>query len=98
MNYHEIFNKYSQGDIRFFLLNKSIIFPDDKTLDIYGRKYVQGDTAWTVLSYEIYGTIDYWWILCAVNNADDGIFYAPAGKYAYYIKKERLQEVFNTIR
>lgn len=96
-NYSDIFNRYTNNNFRFYLLSRSVIFPDDKTLDIYRRHFVTEDTAWTVLSYEIYGTIDYWWVLCAINKADDEVFYAPSGQYVYYIREDALPNLLNQI-
>ena len=84
--YENIFNQYlTKEEIPFYLLNKRIIFPDDKTLDIYGSMYITTDTPWTNLSFQIYDTIDYWWILCSINPSS--VFYAKEGELVYYISK-----------
>lgn len=72
----QIFNIYrtTQG-IPFYNLSKSITFPQDQSLQIYKYFYSDEDIPWTILSYKIYGTIDYWWILSALNK--DYPFYAP---------------------
>lgn len=39
-NYTDLFNRYKNGTLRFYLLSRGIVFPDDKTLDIYGQHFV----------------------------------------------------------
>lgn len=97
-NLSDVFNSYQQGDIGFYLLNKAVIFPDDKQLDIYERIFIPEDIAWTVLSYKLYGNIDYWWVLCAINRKGfnegrSNIFCATAGSYCYYIEENTLKRL-----
>ena len=94
--YENIFNQYlTKEEIPFYLLNKRIIFPDDKTLDIYGSMYITTDTPWTNLSFQIYDTIDYWWILCSINPSS--VFYAKEGELVYYIKPEYINFILANI-
>lgn len=102
-NFSDIFNIYQEGDIDFYLLNKAIIFPDDKQLDIYKKVFVPEDIAWTVLSYKLYGSIEYWWVLCAINRKGfnqgrSNIFCATAGSYCYYIDKDTLKVLLQKTR
>lgn len=94
--YENIFNQYlTKEEIPFYLLNKRIIFPDDKTLDIYDSMYITTDTPWTNLSFQIYDTIDYWWILCSINPSS--VFYAKEGELVYYIKPEYINFILANI-
>lgn len=96
MDYSEIFNAYTTTEgIYFTLKNRRIHFPADKTLPIYGKLYVGTNTAWTILSYNIYNTIDYWWLLCSLN--DNKVFYAPANSEILYIKPAYLEEILDAI-
>ncbi|MBQ7820511.1 MAG: hypothetical protein IJ341_12555 [Bacteroidales bacterium] len=74
-NYSKIFNLYTTKENKeFLMLNRKIEFPSDHSLYIYGKKIVTDNIPWTILSYQIYGTIDYWWILTKLNPSS--IFYA----------------------
>jgi hypothetical protein len=96
MNYSNIFNKYRTSEgIPFFNISKSISFPKDDSLEIYSYFYVSEDTSWTVLSYKIYNTIDYWWVLCALNT--DFKFYAPEGNYIKCIDPAYIKDVLGKI-
>lgn len=97
MDYSKIFNTYKTSEnIPFLLLNRSVAFPEDRTLDLYDSVFVSSDTPWTILSYKIYGTIEYWWILCSLNKSS--IFYAPEGDTICYVKPEYIELVLNTIK
>lgn len=96
MRYDDIFNYYTSSEnIPFYILDRRIEFPADRTLPIYGKKYINVDTPWTVASYSIYNDIQYWWILCALNPGS--IFYAKEGEEIYYIKEEYLSHILNNI-
>ena len=95
-DYTQIFRQYKTKEgIPFNLLNKRIVFPEDKTLDIYESIYVTADTPWTILSYQLYDTIEYWWILCSINPSS--VFYAKEGETVYFIKPEYLNTILENI-
>lgn len=95
-DYSKIFNLYyTTEEIPFTLKNRSIAFPEDKDNAIYGIKYIAEDIPWTILSYSIYGNINYWWLLSSLNPTQ--IFYAEAGTEIRYILPEYLDEVVGTI-
>lgn len=95
-DYKNIFKNYQTTEgIPFLMLNRRIVFPEDKTLNIYGRKYITSDTAWTVLSYQIYGTIKYWWILTALNEYN--MYYCKEGATIIYVKPEYISIILNNI-
>jgi hypothetical protein len=96
MDYSKIFRVYNtKENIPFLLLNKRVEFPSDRSLDIYKSTLINSNIPWTVLSYKLYGTIDYWWILCSLNPSS--IFYAKEGEYIYYIKPEYIEFILNSI-
>lgn len=102
INYHEIFNNYSINGVTFSMMNKDIVYPDDKTLEIYDKVLIAEDIAWTILSYKIYGTIKYWWVLAGINrhqfkDKESSVFYAPAGSTCYFIKKKEIDNLFSTM-
>lgn len=96
MQYDDIFNYYTSSEnIPFYILNRRIEFPADRSLAIYDKKYINTDTPWTILSHIIYKDIQYWWILSALNPGS--IFYAKEGEEIYFIKEEYLSHILNNI-
>lgn len=96
MDYTKIFNDYetAQG-IPFYFLSKSITFPQDNSLQIYEFVNVDEDCAWTIVSYKIYGTIQYWWLLSALNPRMK--FYASRGSIIKIIKPQLINDVIRYI-
>lgn len=98
LDYTKIFSTYqSDSGDEFILLNSSVAFPEDKTLNIYDTMYINANIPWTVLSWQLYGTIDHWWILSSLNR-DDSYFYAKDGQQITFIKKEHLDDVLFSIK
>lgn len=96
--YQSIFKEYiSSENLPFKMLNRRVIFPEDKNSPIYSFKNITTDTPWTVLSYQIYGSINYWWILCALNE-DNNIYYAKDGSIVTYIKAEYIPYIENNLK
>lgn len=96
-DYKDIFKRYETTEgIPFLMLNKRIVFPDDKNLEIYEKRYVTTDTPWTILSYQIYGTIKYWWVLCALNEYN--MYYCREGATVTYVKSEYMPFILNSIK
>lgn len=95
-DYTQIFNQYiTKDNKKFLMLNRKIEFPSDQELYIYKKITIADNIPWTNLSYTLYGSIDYWWVLCRLNP--DYIFYAPADSEILIIKKEHLFEILNTL-
>lgn len=90
-----IFNVYkTKEEIPFYLLSKSVSFPTDNE-DIYKYVYISENTPWTILSWQIYGTIDYWWVLCSLNK--DAPFYAKKETNVKYIPYNTLEKILTYI-
>lgn len=89
-------NYYTVQGIPFLNLSKSVTFPQDNTLEIYDFLYNDEDNPWTILSYLIYGKIDYWWVLSALNK--DYPFYAPRGTTIKIISPSHISKIIKYIR
>lgn len=95
-NYDTIFHKYTTSEGKpFNLVSRAVHMPQDKTLDIYGNMYINSNTAWTIMSYLIYGTIDNWWILNLLNPSMP--FYATEGNNIYYVRPQYIDMVKSAI-
>jgi hypothetical protein len=95
-DYTSIFKEYNTKEgIPFYILNRRLVFPTNKSHYIYNQYFVNTDVTWTVLSYKIYGTIEYWWILCSLN--DNNMYYAREGQTVTYVKPEYIPALLNSI-
>lgn len=90
-----IYNLYETKEgVPFYLLSKSVSFPEDSD-DIYEYCYVSEDTPWTVVSWKLYDTIDYWWVVSSINKKSH--FYAKRGEIIKFIPKKTLEDILNQI-
>lgn len=96
MDYSTIFSKYYTLEGQSFnMINRSVHFPDDKTLKIYDKMFIASNVPWTILSWQLYGTIDHWWVLSSLNKSD--IFYAPEGLEILIIKPQYIDNILDKI-
>lgn len=96
-DYSNIFNVYlTEEGTPYRLLNKRVVFPDDQSLEFYSKYYVDDDTPWTILSYKLYGTIDYWWVLTSLNKSM--IFYAERGSEILIIRPDNITSILKQIK
>lgn len=94
--YNHLFPLYHTTEgIPFTLKNRSIALPEDKTHPMYELRYISINTPWTVLSHNIYGTIEYWWILSLANRSQ--VFYAEEGTEIKVIRPDVIDQVMADI-
>lgn len=92
----KIFNEYTTSEgVPFYLLSKSVFFPEDESLEIYEWVYVDEDTPWTILSYQLYDSISYWWVVSSLNKSSK--FYARRGELIKIIKPNYLSKVLQHV-
>ena len=87
---------YTSEGLPFTLKNRSIAFPEDDNNPIYKKMYISNNTPWTVLSHTLYNTVDYWWVLAALNKSQ--VFYAKEGTEILTIPDDYIDSVISTIK
>ena len=55
------------------------------------------DLHWTTISYNIYGTTRFAWLLCKINEVKDPVFPVCAGTPVFYIPQELVNSVVQYI-
>ena len=81
----------------FYNILNRVIFPDSVNKDAFDIKVLNVDTPWTTLSYQIYGSINLWWVIFLLNKPEY-VFLAKAGKQYKYIKPEYIQGVLENLK
>lgn len=85
----------------FFNLLKKIYLVD-KTSDLDPKYFdtfvIDVDLPWVILSYNIYNTLNLWWLLCLANNIQDATKNPELGSYIKVIKPQYVNLVVNTIK
>jgi len=91
----QLIEKDDKAFYAYNLLNK-VIFPDNLDSDLIDEVVVHGDKPWTMLSFELYDTIDLWWTVYLLNKPDY-IFMAKAGTTYKYIKPGVMANVLQQL-
>jgi|TARA_R110000765_G_scaffold142558_1_gene243775 hypothetical protein len=98
--YENIFNvNLIDGDgsnLYFYNILNKVVFPDDISDEYITEIVINIDKPWTTLSYEIYGTIQLWWVIVLLNKPDY-IFKAQAGINYKFIKPGFINAVLQQI-
>ena len=98
--YENIFNvNLIDGDGRdlyFYNILNKVVFPNDISDEYITEVVINTDKPWTTLSYEIYGTIQLWWVIVLLNKPDY-IFKAQAGTTYKFIKPGFINAVLQQI-
>jgi|13_taG_2_1085334.scaffolds.fasta_scaffold19757_2 hypothetical protein len=84
------------NDLYFYNLLNKVVFPDNISDEIVSTFIPQNDVPWTMLSYQLYGTINLWWTVYLLNKPDY-IFMAKAATEYKYIKPGAMKTVLKQI-
>ena len=99
--YENIFkvNLLENKDKNFFFYNtlNKVIFPDNLDGSVYKEVTVQTDTPWTTLSFNLYGTINLWWVVYLINKPKY-IFLAKGGTTIKYITPGAITSILNSMK
>ena len=98
--YENIFNVglVNNDDKSFYtynLLNK-VIFPETLDSNVIDEITLTSDKPWTMLSFQLYSTIELWWVVYLLNKPDY-IFKAKANTPYKYVKPGFMSNVLQQI-
>lgn len=96
--YENIFKLYeNENNQLFYNLKKSITFPDnidDRYIDVFS---LDRNVPWTIISYNIYGTIFLWWCITELNKISNPVIMPKSGTVIKYIKPEYIKQIVSQI-
>lgn len=96
--YENIFKLYVDSDDRYFYnLKRSITFPDDINEEFIGFFQIDTQVPWTIVSYNIYGTIFLWWTITELNKISNPVSLPEQGAILKYIKPQYIKQVIAQI-
>jgi hypothetical protein len=99
--YENIFNVYTtqKNEDSFYyyynILNK-IVIPDTIDENVIGTVTLNRKLPWTTFSFQLYQTMNLWWLLFLLNKPKN-IFVAEAGIEYKYIRQEYIEQVINDL-
>jgi len=96
--YENIFNVnlIEDSNVYFYNILNKVIFPDDISDEFIDEITLMSDKPWTMLSFQLYSTIDLWWTVYLLNKPDY-IFKAQANNAYKFIKSKYITSVLNRI-
>ena len=98
-SYESIFNMY-QDEGEFFAYNilRTIRFPADLDNEFFFYYQVVGKDTWCRLSFNQYGTIQLWWLICLTNKIMNPVKFPDAGVVLKILKPQYVSEVIDQIK
>jgi len=97
--YENIFKLYQDENfIYFYNILNSVIVPDKIDKSFYYTITINRKVPWTTISYEQYGNIDLWWLICLFNQIKNPIKYAEPGQELKVLKPAYLSLITDTIK
>jgi len=96
--YENIFKLYeTENNEYFYNLKTSISFPTDID-DIYiGSFTLDRNVPWTIISYNIYGSIFLWWSITELNKISNPVIMPKSGSVIKYIKPQYIKQIVSQI-
>jgi len=85
---------------RTFNMNRAVVFNNlNKTPEIYFNKYTPREyDCWTLISYNLYSTIELWWLVCKVNGIIDPTVEPNTFTELKILRKEYVTSVLQSLR
>lgn len=100
-SYLQLFNILKNTDNNRNMLNiwKTYITIHGSELLSYTDLYIVKDNDWWEnISYEKYGTPDYWWILPLINKIENPFETLIPGQRLYVLKNEYINTILNNLK
>ena len=96
--YENIFKLYQTEDREYYYnLKTSITFPSDID-DLYIDSFtLDRNVPWTIISYNIYGSIFLWWCITELNKISNPVILPKTGTVIKYIKPQYIKQIVSQI-
>lgn len=97
--YENIFKVYKNTDNYYFynIIKKINLIPNlDPSQFFYYA--VPRKMPWTLISFNLYNTIELWWLICLVNNINNPVLQPKSGTTIRAIKSNLIVPIINNIK
>lgn len=95
--YENLFQVYSLSSYYFYNILNRVTFPSDIDGDFFDYYTVDKSLPWTIISYNVYNTIDLWWLICALNGIENPVAFPERGTQLKMLKPIYVREVIDQI-
>ena len=97
--YENIFKMYRNNDKQYYYnIIKKIVLPNNLDPTQFLIYPVKQSMPWTMVSFNIYSTIELWWLLCVVNNIKNPVLQPKNGTYIKALRPELIAPLINDIK
>ena len=96
-SYDRIFKLYQEDGYYAYNIIKSVNIPDNLAPGMIDHIRINGHMAWPHISFQVYGTIKLWWLICITNKILNPVKVPTPGTVLKIIKPSHLQDVLTQI-
>ena len=96
--YENIFKLHYDGVYPTYNILQQVVLPEDINPDMLMTVSTLPGMPLTILSYNMYNTIDLWWLICIMNKIDNPVKILPAGTNLKILKPAFLPRVIKYIK
>ena len=97
-SYERIFNVYKDGNHYGYNILKTVRIPEDLDPSTFAYVKIVGSMAWTALSFQEYGSIRLWWLICVTNGILNPVLLPEPGTIIKVIKPEYVRDIIEQIK
>jgi len=98
-SYEAVFNMYKdEGEFYAYNILKTVIFPRDLNDELFYYTVITGNHTWAKLSFDHYGTIQLWWLICLTNKIMNPVKLPEPGTAIKILKSQFVAEVMDQIQ
>lgn len=96
--YEKIFKLYQTDNNQYFYnIIQSVFLPDELDKRALFYVTVQKQQPWTTISYNVYRTIELWWLILLTNKIYNPFELPPTGTVLSIIKPEYIPDILREI-
>ena len=93
-SYEAIFNMYKdEGEFFAYNILRTVKFPEDLDNEFFYYYQVIGNDTWCRLSFNQYGTIQLWWLICLINKIMNPVKFPKPGTVLKILRPIYVSEV-----
>ena len=95
--YERIFKVYKDDNHYAYNILRTIHIPEKLDDAVFYYTRVNGRVSWTNLSFDFYGSIKLWWLICIVNGILNPVILPKPGTVIKVIKPEYIKDFLHQI-
>lgn len=96
--YENIFKMYKEDNKFYYNITKKITLLTNLDPSQFLYYPVKKRMPWTMVSFNIYQTIELWWLLCLVNNIQNPVDQPKSGTIIKALRPDLVTTVLNDLK